>query len=93
MPRQGQPQSQLLPPENNQPRRSSILTSARAKWYNKGFRLKFSFKEPARKELFDRLEKLLSTSDKIAALETTARSTAARPIYALENVLNKARKR
>jgi hypothetical protein len=52
------------------------------KWDYETFRLKFSLSEPVRKQLFEqltkcneRLEKLLSTSDRISALESAPSST------------------
>lgn len=78
-------QSKLRPPEHQQQKRSSSpvnpskLSSMRTKWDYETFRVKFSFNEPVRNEIFERLrksnerlEKLLSTSDKIAALESVA---------------------
>ncbi|KAF2790435.1 hypothetical protein K505DRAFT_327588 [Melanomma pulvis-pyrius CBS 109.77] len=67
---QTRPLSPLLPSK------PSKLASVKTKWDYETFRLKFSFNEPVRNKLFEqlkecngRLEKLLSTSDKISALE------------------------
>ncbi|USP72744.1 hypothetical protein yc1106_00018 [Curvularia clavata] len=80
-------QSRLGPPEPKRQRRSlspqppskpSKLASAKSKWDYETFRIKFSFNEPVRNDLLDqlkeyngRLKKLLSTSDKISALQVT----------------------
>lgn len=81
-------QDKLALPEAKKQRRPSSLQplsrptkleSAKSKWDYETFRIKFSFNEPVRNELFEqlkegnrRLEKLLSTSDKILALENIA---------------------
>lgn len=100
-------QSRLAPPEPDKQRRPSSpsnnkpsrLASAKSKWDYETFRLKFSFSEPVRNELFDhlkecngRLEKLLCSSDKIAALETATPATTKR-ISTLETVFQKAWKK
>lgn len=81
-------QSKLAPPEPQKQRRPSSpqppskptkLALAKSKWDYETFRLKFSFNEPVRNELFHqlekcngRLEKLLSTSVKVSALQNAA---------------------
>jgi hypothetical protein len=79
-------QSKLAPLESKnqrqlsntqQPSKPSKLAPAKLRWDYETFRLKFSFTEQMRNELFDRLNecngrlrKLLSTSDKLTALQT-----------------------
>lgn len=97
-------QSKLAPPEPQKQRRPSSpqslgkpsrLVSIKTKWDYETFRLKFSFTEPARNELFERLktcnerlEKLLSTSDKVSALENIA-SVNTKQTSALESAFRK----
>ena len=78
------------------PSKVSVLASAKSKWDYETFRLKFSFNERVRNELFDqlmacnlRLEKLLDTSDKIFTLQNTA-PTNTKQTYALETIFKKA---
>jgi hypothetical protein len=100
-------QRKLAPPEPKQPRPSSPqppskaleLLSAKSKWNYATFRLKFSFNEPVRKDLFDRLkecngrlEKLLSMSDKMSALHS-ATSTKTKQNGALEMTFKNAWKK
>ncbi|KAF2130672.1 hypothetical protein P153DRAFT_396059 [Dothidotthia symphoricarpi CBS 119687] len=79
--------------------KTSKLESAKVKWDFEKFRLKFSFNEPVRHEIFERLkecngrlEQLLSTSDKILALENAALPDT-KHTSALETVVHKVRKK
>ncbi len=101
-------QSMLALPEPKKHRRSlspqppskpSKLASAKSKWDYETFRLKFSFNEPVRNKLFEqlkecnrRLEKLLSTSDKVSALENAAPANM-KQSSALETAFKKAWKK
>ncbi|KAF1948435.1 hypothetical protein CC80DRAFT_498210 [Byssothecium circinans] len=101
-------QSKLAPPEPKKRRRPSSpqppskpskLASAKTEWDYETFRLKFSFNKPVRNELFEqlkqcnrRLEKLLSTSDKISALENVTPATT-KQTSALETAFKKAWKK
>jgi hypothetical protein len=101
-------QSKLAPPESTKQRRPSSpqrpskpskLATAKSKWDYETFRLKFSFNEQVRNELFDqlnkcngRLKKLLSTSDKVSELQNTTPANA-KQTSALETVFKKARKK
>jgi hypothetical protein len=101
-------QSKLsLPEPKKQPRTSSPqlssktskLASAQSKWEYETFRLKFSFNEQVRKELFaqlekcnQRLEKLLSMSDVISALQIPV-SADKRQNSTLEKVFKTVRKK
>ena len=74
-----EPKKQRRPSSPQPPSKPSKLASAKSKWDYETFRLKFSFNEPVRNELLDqlkecngRLEKLLSTSDKVSALQNAA---------------------
>ena len=71
-----EPKKQPRPTSPQPPSNSSRFKSAKSKADYDKFRLKFSFNEPVRKELFEqlkecngRLEKLLQTSDNISVLE------------------------
>ncbi|OAK94976.1 hypothetical protein IQ06DRAFT_297873 [Phaeosphaeriaceae sp. SRC1lsM3a] len=71
-----EPKKQQQPSSPQPPNKSSKLTLVKSKWDYETFRLKFSFTEVVRKGYFDqlkecnrRIEQLLSTSDKLSALE------------------------
>ena len=94
-------QSQLHLSEKGQlQKQATFLTSAKTKWDYEVFRIKFSFNELERNKLFsnlkeynERLEKLLSTSDKITTLQIAAPSAYTKSTSALEKVFAKARKK
>ena len=81
-------QSKLAPPQAKKttrpqspqpPSKPSKLAAAKAKWDYESFRLSFSFSDPVRRKLFDqlkecneKLEKLLSSSDKVSALQNAS---------------------
>ncbi|KAH7130071.1 hypothetical protein B0J11DRAFT_522358 [Dendryphion nanum] len=81
-------QDKLVPPENKKQKRPSSpqptekvsrRTSAKSKWDWETFRIRFSFNDPVRNDLFqhlnecnERLKKLLSSSDNLSALQNTA---------------------
>ncbi|KAH7086083.1 hypothetical protein BKA63DRAFT_32446 [Paraphoma chrysanthemicola] len=94
-------QNRLAPAKPQQPpalapqSRPSKFASAKDKWDYETFRISFSFGEPVRRELFgrlkecnERLEKLLSTSDKLSALENAA-PTATKHSHTLESTFKK----
>ncbi|KAG9250110.1 uncharacterized protein F5Z01DRAFT_428781 [Emericellopsis atlantica] len=92
-------QAKLHPSERPQ-KQTSLLTSARTKWDYELFRIKFSFNEPKRtkvvddlKEYNERLEKLLSTSDKITTLKQAASSVYTKSTSALEKVFAETRRK
>lgn len=94
-----EPKKQRRPASQQTPSKNSKLASAKSKWDYETFRLKFSFNEQVRNELFDqlkicnqRLEKLLSTSDKISALKNAAPANT-KQTSALETVFRKAWKK
>lgn len=75
------------------------ITAVKSKIDYESFRVKFSFGEPVRKELFarlkecnERLEKLLSTSDRVSALET-ASSKSTKQTSSLEAAFKKVYRR
>jgi len=87
------------PPTPQSPSKPSKLASAKSKWDYETFRLKFSFNGPVRNELLDqlkecngRLEKLLSTSDKVSALQNAAPANT-KQTSALETAFKKAWKK
>lgn len=70
-PKKQQRSSSLQPPN-----KTNKLTSAKTRWEYETFRLKFSFSDDVRKDYFEqltecnrRMEQLLSTSDRMSALE------------------------
>ncbi|KAF1844874.1 uncharacterized protein K460DRAFT_354745 [Cucurbitaria berberidis CBS 394.84] len=92
-----EPQKQRRPSSPQPPSKSSKLASTKTKWDYETFRIKFSFNDPVRSELFEqlrdcngRLEKLLGTSDKISTLENAATSNP-KHVYVLETAFKKAR--
>lgn len=81
------------------PSKTSILATAKSKWDYETFRLKFSFNEQVRQKLLtqletcnQRLEKLLSKSDKAFALQNTTPGDT-RPNSNLEALFKKAWKK
>ncbi|KAH7324281.1 hypothetical protein B0I35DRAFT_475541 [Stachybotrys elegans] len=77
--------------------RSSRLSTAKSRINYEAFRVKFSFNESVRNELFDqlkecntRLEQLLKTSDKMAALQHTEEPVPAKRTHSLEVIFKKA---
>ncbi|KAH7393829.1 hypothetical protein DE146DRAFT_633779 [Phaeosphaeria sp. MPI-PUGE-AT-0046c] len=73
-----EPKQQQRPSSPQPPIKTSKLTSAKTRWDYETFRLRFSFSEVVRKGHFEqlkecnrRMEQLLSTSDKLSAIEQT----------------------
>ncbi|KAF7509479.1 hypothetical protein GJ744_008042 [Endocarpon pusillum] len=94
-----EPKKQRQPTSPQPPSKPSKLASAKSKWDYETFRLKFSFSEPMRNKLFDQLkecnellEKLLSTSDKVSALQNAARANT-KQTSTLETAFKKAWKK
>lgn len=91
-----EPKKQQRPSSPQPPSKTNIITSAKTKWTYEKFRVRFSFGEVVRKGYFDqlkecnrRLEQLLSTSDKMSALEEIVPDNTKRT-FALEKAFKKA---
>lgn len=79
------------------PKKISRLRSAKSKFDYEAFRLKFSLNEPVRKKLLNRLddynqrlEKLLTTSDKTTAMQNAATPSHKKQCSTLEKAFKKA---
>jgi hypothetical protein len=99
-------QSRLAPSKSSQssnlpvPGQTSRLAAVKSKWDYETFRLRFSFNEQGRNELFDRLmecnnrlDTLLRKSDAISALQNPAPTAPKGQISTLETVFKSARKK
>ncbi|PVH96842.1 hypothetical protein DM02DRAFT_102867 [Periconia macrospinosa] len=91
------PNNQKRPASPQRPSKPSRNASTKDLWDWEKFRVKFSFNDPIRNELFsqlnecnERLTRLLSSSDKLSALQKTTAPAHTKQSSALETALRKA---